>query len=73
MRICNNKDGMPDCCGRCYDNGLCLNKYKCEDSIAVNEKLIKQLMDESGRNKEIMDRFIEMVKIFKEFDNECNE
>lgn len=23
MRICNNTDGLPECGGECYDNGLC--------------------------------------------------
>ena len=28
MRICNNTDGLPECCGECYDNGLCQGKQK---------------------------------------------
>lgn len=32
MRICNNKSGLMDCSGGCYDSGLCLSKCKCEDS-----------------------------------------
>jgi hypothetical protein len=60
MRICNNKDGLPDCCGGCYKDGLCLSKCKCEDSLTVNEQLIKQLMYESGRHERIINKFKQM-------------
>ena len=60
MRICNNKDGFPDCCGGCYKDGICISKCKCEDSISVNEDLIKQLMIESGRHNKMMNKFKEI-------------
>ena len=66
MRICNNKDGLPDCCGDCYDNGLCTSQCKCEDSLAVNEQLVKILMTESGRHKAMMDNFREKAKFLRE-------
>ena len=59
MRICNNTDGLPECCGKCYDNGLCQSKYKCEDSLVVNENLVKTLMNESGRNPKMIAKFRE--------------
>ena len=66
MRICNNKDGLPDCCGGCYDNGLCTSKCKCVDSLVVNEQLVKTLMIESGRHKAIIDNFKEKEKALRE-------
>jgi hypothetical protein len=57
VRICNNKDGFPDCCGSCYKDGLCISKCKCEDSLTVNEELIKQLMSESGRHERMISKF----------------
>ena len=53
MRICNNADGMPECCG------LCQSKHKCVDSLAVNESLVKTLMNESGRNPRMIANFRE--------------
>ena len=68
MRICNNKDGLPDCCGGCYDNGLCTSKCKCVDSLVVNEQLVKTLMNESGRNQTIMNNFKEKAKALRELE-----
>ena len=68
MRICNNKDGLPDCCGGCYDNGLCTSKCKCVDSLVVNEQLVKTLMNESGRNQTMMDNFKEKAKTLRELE-----
>ena len=68
MRICNNKDGLPDCCGGCYDNGLCTSKCKCVDSLVVNEQLVKTLMNESGRNQTMMDNFKERAKALRELE-----
>lgn len=65
MRICNNKDGMPDCCGGCYQGGLCMSKCKCEDSLTVNEELVKQLMIESGRHKRIITKWKEMSEALR--------
>ena len=59
MRICNNTDGLPECSGECYDNGLCQSKHKCEDSLVVNENLVKTLMNESGRNPKMIANFRE--------------
>lgn len=59
MRICNNTDGFPECCGECYDNGLCQSKHKCEDSLVVNENLVKTLMNESDRNPKMIANFRE--------------
>ena len=70
MRICNNKDGMPDCCGGCYDGGICHSQCKCEDSLVVNEELVKMLMAESGRHDKMMEKFREMAKAFRELDEE---
>ena len=56
MRICNNKDGFPDCCGGCYKDGICISKCKCEDSISVNEDLIKQLIIVTGKPSLLLDR-----------------
>lgn len=70
MRICNNKSGLMDCSGGCYDSGLCLSKCKCEDSLTVNENMIKQLMDESGRNGEIIARCKDMTEKMHELDEE---
>lgn len=53
MRICNNSDGMMDCCGKCYDDGICTNRFKCSESLVVNEKIVKELMKESGRHEKI--------------------
>lgn len=53
MRICNNKDGLPDCYGGCYDSGLCTSKCECENSLIVDENLIKLLMKESRRHQYI--------------------
>jgi len=66
MRICNNKDGFPDCCGGCYKDGICISKCKCEDSISVNEDLIKQLMIESGRHNKMMNKFKEILEAEKD-------
>lgn len=59
MRICNNTDGLPECCGECYDNGLCQSKHKCVDSLVVNESLVKTLMNESGRHTKMIANFRE--------------
>lgn len=59
MRICNNTDGMPECGGECYDNGLCQSKHKCVDSLVVNESLVKTLMNESDRNPKMIANFRE--------------
>lgn len=61
MRICNNTDGLPECGGECYDNGLCQGKHKCVDSLVVNESLVKILMNESGRNPKMIAKFREMA------------
>lgn len=70
MRICNNKSGLMDCSGGCYDSGLCLSKCKCEDSLTVNENMIKQLMDENGRNGEIIARCKDITEKIHELDEE---
>lgn len=64
LRICNNRDGLPDCCGGCFKDGLCISKVKCQDSIVVNENLIKQLMIESGRYNEIITKCKQMSEAF---------
>lgn len=66
MRICNNTDGLPDCSGGCYDNGLCTSKCKCEDSLVVNEQIVKLLMTESGRHKKMMNKFREKANLLRE-------
>lgn len=63
MRICNNKDGFPDCCGGCYKDGLCLSKCKCQDSLTVNEELVIELMKESGRNDMMITKFKEVTQV----------
>jgi len=65
LRICNNKDGMPNCSGVCYNYGLCMSKCKCEDSLTVNEELIQQLMLESGRHKRIINIWREMSDVMR--------
>ena len=68
MRICNNKSGLMDCSGGCYDSGVCISKYKCEDSLVVNEKIVKQLMAESGRSGEIIARCQNITKKMQELE-----
>ena len=70
MRICNNKSGLMDCGGGCYVGGVCMSKCKCEDSLVVNEKIVKQLMDESGRNGEIIARCKDITEKMHELDEE---
>jgi hypothetical protein len=57
MRICNNTNGLPDCYGGCFKDGLCISKCRCEDSLVVNEELIKTLMKESGRYNKIINKW----------------
>lgn len=68
MMICNNKDGMPDCCGECFDTGVCQSKGKCPDSLVVTELLVKTLMVESGRYDKMMNKFREMAEAFRELE-----
>lgn len=70
MRICDNKSGLMDCGGGCYDGGVCRSQCKCEDSLVVNEKTVKQLMDESGRNGEIIARCKDITEKMHELDEE---
>lgn len=68
MRICDNKSGLMDCGGGCYDGGLCLSKCKCEDSLTVNGNMVKRLMAESGRNGEIIARCQNITKKMQELE-----
>lgn len=54
MRICNNINQISLCGGECWDNGICQSKEKCEDSLVVNETLVKQLLAESGRRERMI-------------------
>lgn len=68
MRICNNKSGLMDCGGGCYVGGVCISKCKCEDSLVVNEEIVKQLMIESGRSGEIIKRCKNITKKMQELE-----
>lgn len=69
MKICNNIDGLLDCYGGCYDNGLCTSKCECKDSLIVDEQLVKTLMLESRRHETITNNAKEKRKALWEFMN----